>query len=95
MEFWFDEKHTPGVQFSIKVDRQLFSGQSDMQRIDVFTSPDFGKLLVLDGSLALTEKDEFIFHEMITHVVMAVHPSVDSVLVIGAGNGGVVTELTK
>lgn len=95
MEFWFSEKHTPNVKLSIRVDRQLFSGQSELQRIDVFDSPEFGRFLVLDGYMMLTEKDEFIYHEMITHVPLAVHPHVKDVLVIGAGDGGVIRELTR
>ena len=51
--------------------------------------------MVLDGELMITEKDEFIYHEMITHVPMAVHPRVRNVLVIGAGDGGTIRELTK
>lgn len=95
MEFWFSERHTPNVKLSIRVDRQLFSGQSELQRIDVFDSPEFGRFLVLDGYMMLTEKDEFIYHEMITHVPLAVHPHVKDVLVIGAGDGGVIRELTR
>ena len=95
MEFWFSEFHTPNVKLSIRVDRQLFSGRSEFQKIDVFESPEFGRFLVLDGYMMLTEKDEFIYHEMITHVPMAVHPEVKQVLVIGAGDGGVVRELAR
>lgn len=95
MEFWFSENHTPNVQISIRVDKQLYSGKSEFQRIDVFDSPEFGRFLTLDGYMMLTEKDEFIYHEMITHVPMAVHPNVKKVLVIGAGDGGVVRELVR
>lgn len=95
MELWFSEPHTPDVKFSIRVDKQLYSGQSDFQRIDVFESKEFGRFLTLDGYMMLTEKDEFIYHEMITHVPMAVHPHVRKVLVIGGGDGGVVRELTR
>ena len=95
MELWFSERHTPNVKFSIKVDRQLYSGQSEFQRIDVFDSIEFGRFLTLDGYMMLTEKDEFIYHEMITHVPMAVHPNPRNVLVIGAGDGGVIRELTR
>lgn len=95
MEFWFCENHTPNVQLSIRVNRQLYSGQSEFQRIDVFDSPEFGRFLTLDGYMMLTEKDEFIYHEMIVHVPMAVHPHVRDVLVIGAGDGGVIRELTR
>ncbi len=95
MELWYSEKHTKNVKLSIKVDKQLYSGQSDFQRIDVFQSKEFGRFLTLDGYMMLTEKDEFIYHEMITHVPMAVHPSVQRVLVIGAGDGGVIRELAR
>ena len=95
MELWYTERHTPNVNFSIKVDRQIYSGRSEFQRIDVFESDEFGRFLTLDGYMMLTEKDEFIYHEMITHVPMAVHPDVRDVLVIGAGDGGVVRELAR
>ncbi len=95
MELWFTERHTPNVNFSIKVDRQIYCGRSEFQRIDVFESDEFGRFLTLDGFMMLTEKDEFIYHEMITHVPMAVHPNVRDVLVIGAGDGGVIRELAR
>ena len=95
MELWFTERHTPNVKFSIRVDRQLFTGQSEFQRIDVFESKEFGRFLTLDGYMMLTEKDEFIYHAMMVHVPMAVHPAAKSVLVIGAGDGGVLRELTR
>ena len=95
MEYWFSELQTPNVKLSIRVDRQLYSGRSEFQRIDIFDSPEFGRFLTLDGYMMLTEKDEFIYHEMITHVPMAVHPCVKKVLVIGAGDGGVIRELTR
>lgn len=95
MEFWFSENQTPDVKLYIRVDQQLYSARSEFQRIDVFNSPEFGRFLTLDGYMMLTEKDEFIYHEMITHVPMAVHPNVKDVLVIGAGDGGVIRELTR
>ncbi len=95
MDLWFSEFHTKNVKLSIKVDKQLYSGKSDFQRIDVFQSEEFGRFLTLDGYMMLTEKDEFIYHEMIVHVPMAVNPDIKNVLVIGAGDGGVVRELTR
>lgn len=95
MDLWFSEYHTPNVKLAIRVDRQLYTGQSEFQRIDVFESPEFGRFLTLDGYMMLTEKDEFIYHEMIVHVPLAVHPNVRRVLVIGAGDGGVIRELTR
>lgn len=95
MDLWFSEFHTKNVKLSIKVDKQLYSGQSDFQRIDVFESEEFGRFLTLDGYMMLTEKDEFIYHEMIVHVPMAVNPDIKNVLVIGAGDGGVIRELAR
>lgn len=95
MELWFTEKHTPHVNFSIKVDKQLYSGQSEFQRIDVFESREFGRILALDGYLMLTEKDEFIYHEMITHVPMAVIPDAKKILIIGGGDGGTAREILR
>ena len=77
MELWFSEKQTKNVKLSIRVERQLYSGQSEFQRIDVFESPEFGRFLTLDGYMMLTEKDEFIYHEMMVHIPMAVHPKVE------------------
>ena len=95
MEMWFHDEHTDNVKLAIRVDYQVFSAQSEIQRIDVLESKEFGKILVVDGDLMLTEKDEFIYHEMISHVPMAVHPQVEKILVIRGGDGGVVRELAK
>lgn len=95
MELWYSEMHTKDVKMSIRIDKQLCSEQSEFQRIDVFESPEFGRFLTLDGIMMLTEKDEFIYHEMITHVPMASNPDIKKVLVIGAGDGGTIRELTR
>lgn len=95
MELWYTEKHTENVHFTVKVDRQLYCGRSEFQRIDIFESPEFGRFLTLDGLLMLTERDEFVYHEMIVHVPMAVNPEAKRVLVIGGGDGGAVRELTR
>ena len=95
MELWYTEQHTDNVRFSILVDQQLYQGQSDFQRIDVFHSKEFGKFFTLDGLMMVTEKDEFIYHDMIVHVPMATNPDIKRVLVIGAGDGGTVRELCR
>ena len=95
MELWFSEFHTPDVKHSLRVNRHLYSKKSDYQQIDIYDTPEFGKVLTLDGNVMLTERDEFIYDEMITHVPMAVHHNVQDVLVIGAGDGGVVKELAR
>ncbi len=95
MHLTFTEKHTKHVGLCIDVDKQLYSAQSRFQRIDIFETPDFGRMLTLDGFLMLTEKDEFIYHEMITHVPLAVHPAAKTILIIGGGDGGAVRELCR
>ena len=95
MELWFSEFHAPDVKHSIRVNCHLYSEMSDYQQIDIFDTPEFGRVLTLDGNVVLTERDEFIYDEMITHIPMAVHPNVNDVLVIGAGDGGVVKELAR
>ena len=95
MDLWFTEYHTKNARFSFKIDKPIISLKSEFQRIDVFDTYDFGRILVLDGYLMFTEKDEFIYHEMMTHIPMAVNPEIRDVLVIGAGDGGVVRELTR
>lgn len=95
MDLWFSELHTPYVKFSIKIDKQLHSEQTEFQRIDIFESKEFGRMMVLDGYVMLTEKDEFIYHEMIVHVPMVVHPNPKRVLIIGGGDGGTARELLR
>ena len=95
MELWYTEQHTENVRFSIKIKEQLLSLKSEFQKIDVFDSHEFGRFLTLDGLVMLTEKDEFIYHDMIVHVPMAVNPDIKNVLVIGAGDGGTARELTR
>ena len=95
MDLWFSEKHTDDVKLSIKIRQQLVHEVSPFQEIDIFDSVEFGRILVLDGYLMLTEKDEYIYHEMITHIPMATNPNIKNVLVIGAGDGGTVRELTR
>jgi spermidine synthase len=56
MEFWFNDMHTQNVQLSIRVEQQLFSGESDFQRIDVFDSPEFGRFLASDGSVIFSKR---------------------------------------
>ena len=95
MDLWFSEFHTPYVKFSIQIDKQLHSEQTEFQRIDILESKEFGRMMVLDGYVMLTEKDEFIYHEMIVHVPMAVHPNAKRILIIGGGDGGAVRELVR
>lgn len=93
-EVWFSDFQTDNVKLSIRLDRQLFSADSEFQHIDVFQSPAFGRFVALDGDVIFSEADAFIYNEMVTHVPMAVHPHVKKVLIIGGGDGGVAREFT-
>ncbi|MDO4620168.1 MAG: polyamine aminopropyltransferase [Lachnospiraceae bacterium] len=93
-EIWFSSYQKKDVTLDIRVKEQLYTCESDYQRIDVFQSKSFGRFLSLDGEILFSEADAFIYNEMVTHVPMAVHPNVKKVLIIGGGDGGVATELT-
>ncbi|MEG1879977.1 MAG: polyamine aminopropyltransferase, partial [Oscillospiraceae bacterium] len=95
MELWYTEDHSEDVRFSIRVEKQIYTTQTEFQRIDVMTSKEFGTFLTLDGLMMVAEKDEFIYHDMIVHPAMAVKPDIKSVLVIGGGDGGAVRELLR
>lgn len=95
MELWYSEDHTNNVKFSLKIKKQLFSSQSDFQKVDVLDTYEYGKLLTLDGLVMVTEKDEFVYHDMIVHTSMAVNPNIKNVLVIGGGDGGTARELMR
>ncbi|ARK21130.1 polyamine aminopropyltransferase [Sporosarcina ureae] len=95
MNLWFTEDHSPHIRLSFRVEEHLYTATSEFQKIDVFQTTEFGRILTLDGYVMVTEKDEFIYHDMIVHVPMATNPTIEKVLVIGAGDGGTVRELTR
>jgi spermidine synthase len=95
MNLWFTEEHTKNVRFSIRLESHLCSKKSKYQKIDIFESKEFGRIMTLDGYIMVTEKDEFIYHDMIVHVPMASNKNIKNVLLIGAGDGGAVRELTR
>lgn len=95
IDLWYSEYHSETIKFSVQVEKQLLSKQSLFQRIDVFESKELGRFFTLDGYIMITEKDEFIYHDMIVHVPLHVNPEIKKVLVIGAGDGGTVRELCR
>jgi spermidine synthase len=95
MEQWYRDSHTNGVELHFKIEKNIYSVKSSIQQIDVIESKEYKRMLVIDGKLSHAEKDEFIYHEMISHVPMAVNPSIADVLIVGVGNGGVVNQLVK
>lgn len=83
------------IEYSYEVDRVLYKKKSKFQDIMVFENPHFGRMLILDGIVQLTERDEFFYHEMLVHPVMHSHPDPKQVVVIGGGDGGTVREVLK
>jgi spermidine synthase len=98
-EKWFLETSFPGVRRAkrdaFRIDKDIYKGRSKFQDIRIFESPGFGKMLVLDGIIQLSQSDEFIYHEVITHIPLLTHPDPKRILVIGGGDGGVLREATK
>ncbi|HMK34389.1 MAG TPA: polyamine aminopropyltransferase [Desulfomonilaceae bacterium] len=92
---WFTEMYENGTAFSVRYSRKLFDRTSEFQRIEIFDTDVMGRVLILNGCFMVTEKDSFIYHEMLTHPGMSVLSNPKKVLVIGGGDGGVVTELVK
>lgn len=95
LDLWYSEKLSEGAKFSMLVDEHIYSEQTPFQKIDFFNTKTFGKFFTLDGLIMLTEKDEFIYHEMITAVPMAVNPNIKKVLIIGGGDGGTAREILR
>ena len=95
LDLWYTENHTDTVKFSIKVKEQIYSEKSPFQQIDFFKSEEFGTFFTLDGLMMVNEKDEFIYHDMITHVAMATNPEIKKVLIIGGGDGGTAREVSR
>jgi len=95
MDFWFTETVNDIVGNTMKVRKRIFSGRSEYQKIEIVDTYQFGRTLILEGSIQLTEKDEFTYHEMISHVPLFTHPNPESVLVIGGGDGGTIREVMK
>lgn len=92
---WYSELHDGQSGLTVKVDRIVESTQSEFQRIDVLETRDFGKMLVLYGSLMVCDNDNNAYNEMIAHVPLFSHPSPKQVLIIGGGDCGTLTEVMK
>ena len=83
------------VEYLYDVEEILYKGKSKFQEIMVIKNPYYGKMLILDDVVQITERDEFFYHEMLTHVAMHANPNPKKVIVIGGGDGGVVREVLK
>lgn len=95
MELWYTEKHSENVGITMKVSKTLFSGESEFQKLEIVETLDYGKMMLLDGLVMVTERDEFVYHDMIVHPALFTHPAPKKVLVIGGGDGGSIREIMK
>lgn len=95
MELWFTEKQTENFGITARIKRTLHTEQTDFQKLDMVETEEFGNMLLLDGMVMTTERDEFVYHEMVAHPALVTHPNPKHVLVVGGGDGGVIREVLK
>ena len=92
---WATEVHRNGYRMGYRVAASLFSQKSEFQQVDVVETEGHGRMLFNDHLAMISERDEFIYHDMITHVPLFVHPNPKRVLVIGGGDGGTAREVLR
>ncbi|MBM7551807.1 polyamine aminopropyltransferase [Thalassobacillus pellis] len=95
MSTWFTEKQTDNFGITAKIKRTLHTEKTDFQQLDMVETEEWGNMLILDDMVMTTEKDEFVYHEMVAHVPLFTHPDPKNVLVVGGGDGGVIREILK
>ena len=95
MADWITENQSAHLKLSAEIDKVLYSGQSEFQKIEVVHSLEYGTMLSLDGVFQTSEREEFIYHEMMSHVPLFLHPNPKHVLIIGGGDGGVARECVR
>lgn len=95
MDLWYSCPESPGADYRIRIKRPLFSAESQERRIDIFDTDDYGRILVLDGRIAVSELEGESYREMAVHVPLSVNPRTAAALVIGGGDGAVVSELVR
>jgi len=92
---WFFEKLYPDIKIAYTKDKVIYKERSRYQTIEIFENKSLGRMLALDGIIQTTERDEFIYHEMLTHPPLLLHPNPENILIIGGGDGGVLREVFK
>ncbi|PRX72047.1 spermidine synthase [Cohnella sp. SGD-V74] len=95
MELWYTEKQTENFGITMKIKRTMVHEQTDFQELAMIETEEYGNMLVLDGMVMTTERDEFVYHEMVAHPALFTHPNPENVLVVGGGDGGVIREVLK
>lgn len=95
MPLTYNEFYNKRTGLTVGVEKLLFSEQTPYQTVEVYETDTWGNLLTIDGMVMLSEKDEFVYHEMLTHVGMFSHPNPQKVLIIGGGDGGTAREVLR
>lgn len=95
MTNWFEETLHPELRQGLAMETVLYRDKSDLQDLIIFENPLFGRVMCLDGVVQTTEGDEFVYHEMLTHVPILAHGAAKRVLIIGGGDGGMAREALK
>jgi len=95
MELYLSEQQTEHQRLSVEVTRTLHHEKTEFQELTIVETPQWGRLLALDGFFQTNDVDEFVYHEMGTHVPLFTHPDPKRVLVVGGGDGGMVREIAK
>ncbi len=95
MNSWFTELQTPDMALSCRTKKVLHHEKTPFQELTVYETVQFGRMLVLDDVIQTTVRDEFVYHEMITHVGLNTHPQPRRVLVVGGGDGGSIREILR
>ncbi|MGV8995389.1 MAG: polyamine aminopropyltransferase [Parvibaculaceae bacterium] len=84
-----------GLTTSYRADKVLYEENTSLQQLTIFDNPTFGRMMTLDGATQVSTRDEFIYHEMMTHVPVLAHGAVKSLLIIGGGDGGILREALR
>ncbi|MFC7365708.1 MULTISPECIES: polyamine aminopropyltransferase [Bhargavaea] len=92
---WYTEKQTENFGITMKIKQTLHVEQTDFQLLEMAETEEWGNMLFLDGMVMTSERDEFVYHEMVAHVPLFTHPDPKKVLVVGGGDGGVIREVLK
>jgi spermidine synthase len=92
---WHEEGLYPDIRARFQITKVLYDSKTEHQRLRLFEHPRFGKILTLDDVTQTTEKDEFVYHEMMTHVPILAHGAARNVLIVGGGDGGILEEVLK
>jgi spermidine synthase len=93
---WFDERHDyAGSSIGFRVNERLHAEQTPFQSIEIWDTTDWGKLMVIDGCTMVTTRDNFLYHEMMSHPALFTHPRARRVVIIGGGDCGTLREVLK